>query len=288
MKMMIPLFANNPIASGVRSNLLLYFYLGLTCCLVCYKSFAQAESAKPSTEPLPSVSNVLNAYISALGGKNKLLQVQSRKLVGSLEISDFGLNATAVIEEKPPYFRKMTIQLPGSGRLTEIFTDSHGWTHSPGTGLVVKSKDEIAFHRRINGFYRDLKLDEIYESLEIKGLWNIQGEPCYMLECKTATDVSDLLYFSKITGLLLRQDQSNPSSDGVSKFSVYYDEYLKVEGALYPSKIRVQPPFGGVILFEVENVIPNAPIDVTAFQQPGNVTGSNSNEDSSQSVQPES
>lgn len=217
---------------------------------------------------MPSVNQVLNAYVNALGGKSRLLSVQSRKRSGSIEISDFGLKSPAVIEEKMPYFRKLSIDLPGQGSVTEVFTEAKGWVINNPDGIKYKKPEEVAFHRRINGFYRELQLSNIYNQLEVKGIWNVQGEHCYLLECKSDLPEPDLLYFSKQSGLLLRQDQTGSTEDETAQFSVFYEEYRSFDGILYPTRIRVQPPFGGVIRFQINEIIPNAELSQDAFEEP--------------------
>lgn len=228
-----------------------------------------SEESGPNTlEPLPSVNQILSSYISALGGKSRLLSIKSRKLSGSIEISDFGLKSTAVIEEKVPFFRKMHVDMPGQGSVTEVFTEANGWVFSAAGGIKYKDPDEVAFHRRINGFYRELELSSIYKQMAVKGIWNIQGEPCYLVECKSDLSEPDLLYFSKQSGLLLRQDQTSSSDDELTQFSIFYEEYRSFEGVLYPTKIRVQPPFGGAIRFQINEIIPNAELNLDAFKEP--------------------
>lgn len=244
------------------------FSLGLSRPVCGLAQVSDLEEKSATSEALPSVNQVLNSYVTALGGKSRLLSIQSRKLIGSIEISDFGLKSPAVIEEKMPYFRKLSVDLPGQGSVTEVFTEAKGWVISAATGVKFKDSKEVAFHRRINGFYRELQLSNIYNQLEVKGLWSVQGEPCYLLECKSELSEPDLLYFSKQSGLLLRQDQSSSTDGSITQFSIFYEEYKSFGGVLYPTKIRVQPPFGGVIRFQIDEIIPNAELSLDTFKEP--------------------
>lgn len=216
----------------------------------------------------PTAEEIFERYAQSLGGKSRLEAISTRVVSGSLEITDFGIKAKAVIEEKAPYFRKFSLQSPGLGETLEVYTENQGWIKSPSQGVVQKSVEELRLNKRINGFYRDLNFEKIYKSFSVKELAKSQNEDVFVVECTSEIGEVDRLYFSANSGLLVREEPFSVAQDGDSIFTIYYEEYGNFNGISYPSKIRVQPPFGGIILFDVEQISFDKPIEDSYFSKP--------------------
>jgi hypothetical protein len=216
----------------------------------------------------PTVEEIFERYEQSLGGKSRLEAISTRVVSGALEITDFGIRAKALIEEKAPYFRKFSLQAPGLGETLEVYSENQGWIKSPSQGVVQKSTEELRLNKRINGFHRDLNLENIYQSFSVKELTKSQNEEVYVVECTSEIGEVDRLYFSVNSGLLVREEPFRVAQDGDSVFTIYYEEYGSLNGIRYPSKIRVQPPFGGIIRFDVEEISFDKPIEDSYFSKP--------------------
>lgn len=247
----------------------------ILCLLLLPLAVLAQESAKielgsedDSSAKLPTAEDIFDRYAQSLGGKDKLMAIQSRVVSGSVEITDFGIKANAIIEEKAPYFRKFSFLAPGLGESVEIYTENQGWIKSPNLGVVQKSTEELRLNKRINGFYRDVSFQKIYQSFSVTELTQAQNEDVYVVECISGNGEVDRLYFSVNSGLLIKEEPYSVAQGGNSNFAIYYEEYDILNGISYPSKIRVQPPFGGVIRFEVEQINFDKPIQDSYFSKP--------------------
>lgn len=229
---------------------------------------AETSSEIGTKSNLPPAPEIFERYAQSLGGKNRLKAISTRVVIGSLEITDFGIKAKAVIEEKAPFFRKFSFQAPGLGETLEVYTENQGWIKSPSQGVVQKSATELRLNKRINGFYRDLNFENIYQSFSVQELAKSQNEDVYLVECASETGEIDRLYFSVNSGLLVREEPFSVTPDGNSIFTIYYEEYGSFNGITYPSKISIQPPFGGIIRFDVEQISFDKPIEDSYFSKP--------------------
>ena len=229
---------------------------------------AETSSGNGIKSNLPPATEIFERYAQSLGGKNRLKAINTRVVSGSIDITDFGIRAKAVIEEKAPFFRKFSLQAPGLGETLEIYTENQGWIKSPSQGVVQKSAAELRLNKRINGFYRDLNFENIYKSFSVQELAKSQNEDVYLVECTSGAGEIDRLYFSVSSGLLVREEPFSVAQDGNSKFTIYYEEYGSFNGISYPSKITVQPPFGGIIRFDVEQISFDEPIEDSYFSRP--------------------
>src|SRR5262249_45845056 len=135
---------------------LLIIFLGLTLSI---SVLAQAAPEKPATKAAEggadvSVDQVLDKYISALGGKDALMKVKSRSAKGTFEIAAMGLSAPAEIYAKAPNSVVLIINVPGLGTIQQGYNGSTGWSQDPQTGLRDITGAELASIKREAEFYR--------------------------------------------------------------------------------------------------------------------------------------
>ena len=113
-----------------------------------------------------------------------------------------------------------------------------------------------------------MNFESIYQSFSVKELTKSQNEDVYVVECTSEIGEVDKLYFSVNSGLLVREEPFSVAQDGDSTFTIYYEKYSHFNGIFYPSKIRVQPPFGGIIRFDVEQISFDKPMEDSYFSKP--------------------
>ncbi len=104
---------------------------------------AAAAGTRPAplaaqTTPLPTVDQVLEKYLVAIGGRAALEKITSAHLQGTLEIPDFQINGTIDIVQKAPNKVLQTVSLTGTGMQAvqrEGFDGTVGWADDPQGGL---------------------------------------------------------------------------------------------------------------------------------------------------------
>jgi zinc protease len=236
-------------------------------------SHGQASPTQPTGAVAPTVDQVLDQFVQAIGGKAALQKLSSRVIKGTVEMASMGLSLTWESYSKAPAKQLSVIETPLIGTVLEGCNGKIAWSKNPMTGLTEKTSEELAKACRDADFYRDLNLKTIYANLTPKGLEKVGGEDAYVLEAKPSAGSLERLYFNTKTGLLVRQDSEIETATGKTKAQVYPEDYRTIDGIKVPFNMRIiadvpnQPQTTVTIKFlEVKH---NVPVDDAKFDKPG-------------------
>ena len=121
------------------------------------------------TPTLPTVDQVIEKYVTAVGGRAALEKLTSVRTQGTIEISDFQITGTIEIVQKAPDKMLQTANLSGIGLQREGFDGTIGWSEEPQSGLRQKAGAELADAKRGALFPRELKLKQQYPTMTVTG-----------------------------------------------------------------------------------------------------------------------
>ena len=82
---------------------------------------AKPDADKKPAGPMPTVDQVLENYVKAIGGKDAFMKVTSRVEKGTLEIAAMGVNAPIEMYSKAPSKSYFFLEIPSYGVITEGF-----------------------------------------------------------------------------------------------------------------------------------------------------------------------
>ena len=239
--------------------------------------FAQKPSAKrkaktPNAKPtaaakLPTVREILDRYVQALGGRAALEKIQTRAMKGTVEISPMGVKGTTESYAAAPDKFYTRMNLGGIGEILDSFDGKTAWTVNPLQGNRDKTGDELAQTKLNANFHRELNFDKLYPKMDFKGIEKIGDKEVYVIAAEPTGLETQTFYFDKQTGLLLREDVTAVSPEGKIPTKNYYEDYREIDGIKMPFKTRsVLPQFELVMtLTEVKN---GAKIDDSLFVKP--------------------
>jgi hypothetical protein len=211
--------------------------LGLACLLAL--SALQVFAQEP-----PTVDDVVNRFLEAEGGRDRIEAIQTRVATGTVSIPAFGLDGTFEIVVAPPNmvtrvdFTAMNI-VSRSG-----VADGVAWQIDPTTGASILTGAD-AFALRLQAAIDPiLSWHDYFESAEVVGEATVAGHDTYQVVFH-AEDGADLeLDFDKSTGLIMRQ----LLTQGAYSTSTDLDDYRAEDGILLPHTIHPVAPEGELIL----------------------------------------
>jgi len=218
-----------------------------------------------------TAEQVLDKYIQAVGGAQKLAALTSFVAKGTIEGYD-------TYHEKVPYEiygkaprQLTTIEHGQNGDTTATFDGREGWLASvekpvrllpllPGSELDgAKIDAELWFPGGIKQALTDWKAGFPVGTLEDKEITIIQG---------TAAGKSRIkLFFDSESGLLLRQLRYSDTPVGTVRIQVDYSDYRDVAGVKMPFHSVVTWTDGQTII-ELSEIQPNAAVDAARFAKP--------------------
>src|SRR5215216_871219 len=120
------------------------------------------------TATVPTVDQILDRYVQAIGGKAAVEKLKTRVMKGLLIAP--GGSAPIEIYEKAPNKSLVIINSPVSGISQNGFDGSAAWSQNPQRGLREMSGPEVENFKREYNLQRGIKLKELYPKMTVKGI----------------------------------------------------------------------------------------------------------------------
>ena len=221
----------------------------------------------------PSADQILDKYIQALGGAQRLAGVKSFIASGtSVGYEGLGGGGQFLICGKAPDQRMVQIVFkdhPERGDSTRAYNGSAGWIKSP-RGLL--GEYELA-GSELDGLRLDAQLafpgqiKQVLTNLRAGNPDSINGSDVDVVQGTGPRGVLATLYFDKQSGLLVRLVRYGRSPVGRVPVQSDYSEYRDVGGVKFPFKYTFSW-LDGRDAFQLTEVKTNVPIDPAMFGKP--------------------
>jgi len=235
--------------------------------LVLLAGLTAAVAQTTPQAALPSVDQVLDKYVKAIGGKAAFEKLTSRVSKGTLEMAQLPGPAAEEIYAKAPNKQYMVTDLSSFGQARRGFNGAVGWEDNPQNGMRDITGPELAEMKRDADFYRAIKLRELYPKMTVKGKESVNGHDAYVVEATPPEGAAETLYFDADSGLLVRSVRETGGPNGNATLDITFDDYREVDGIKLPFVMHFSlGDFTFVIkLSEVKH---NVPIDDAKFDKP--------------------
>lgn len=221
-------------------------------------AFLRADAAEMSAQ------QVLDKALSALGGKEKLEQIQTRVAKGKLEVS--GLSGSYELWAKSPDKLKVSLDL-GVVKQEQGYDGTVGWIKR--TSVVEQKGNDLQRMKRSAIFQPLLYYPASNTPVSFKGTETVNGTEAYILEFSPEGGSPEQFYFAAQTGLLIREVRQLPAreGDGTEEFIIDYADYREVDGVKVPYSITQTRP-GQVLTVQFDSYSLNSPVSDDLFQNP--------------------
>ncbi len=241
----------------------LYFLLGALACLLPTVRAAEAVAGEQ-----PSVAQILDRYVEATGGRAALEKLRTRVMKGNVEVTALGASGQFSARSKVPDRQVSVIDFSGFGSIREGFDGTNAWTAAPLQGTRLKTGSELARVRRSLVFPRELKLESVYDRLEVRGPAKVNEEEAWLVEAFPKEGKPDRLYFGRKTGLLLREETSVTSVLGEMNFRIDLGDYRVVDGVKVAFLMKVPEPAEMGLQIRLTSVQHNVEMQDAEFAPP--------------------
>ncbi len=234
--------------------------------------FAAATVLAQGTPPAktsgdPTVDQILEKYVAALGGKAAIQKLNSRVGKGTFEAPDQNASGTFETYAKAPNKTASVVDVPGFGQFLQGFDGSTGWAVAPGAGARTMEGQELSSASRSAEFYQAIKLRELYPKLTLKGKEKVGSHETYVVEGEPGDGTLRRIYFDTSTWLIVRSDIERDTPQGRATFESDLDDYRAVDDVKVPFSIRQVTPQLTLFL-KFEEIHHNVPIEDSKFAPP--------------------
>ncbi len=220
---------------------------------------ANAAETK-SAEALPTLEQVLEKYVQAIGGQSAVQAATSRIMKGTIAAPSIDAKGTIEIYAKAP-----------NKQLTEMASSVLGASRTGFNGVTAwededsEVKELTVFPKREADFYFPLNMRELYPRLELKGQEKLGNREAYRLEAPRNGNPKRW-YFDTNTGLLLRTEVRNAEGNLLNRED--YEDYRAIDGIQIPLTTRQIDADELEIIIKFSEVKHNVPLDDAKFEKP--------------------
>jgi photosynthetic reaction center cytochrome c subunit len=226
--------------------------------------------AGPSPAPspaMPTVDDILNKYVGAIGGQAAIDKLKTRVMKGTITTAN-GQTLTYEIAQAAPD-RAYEMFVAQRGAMERAVNGNTGWEKNP-QGVRDLAGQQLADLKVSLQLFRNLKLKEQYVSLRLGRKDKIGDREVYVMTGTTADKKRERLYFDAENGLLLRRITYNETMVGIIPEQTDFEDYRDVEGVKLPftiklSTVDVGNPSATRTFTEIKV---NVPVDDSKFNKP--------------------
>ena len=226
----------------------------------------EASKAK-ATAAEPTVDQILDKYVQAIGGRQAVEKITSRVTKGTFEVSSMGLKGEIELYVKAPNKTLRVQNLSGVGEILDGFDGKIAWSQNPMMGLREKDGAELAAIVRSSDIHASLKTRQLYPKLELKGKEKVGNRETYAILATPAEGGPVKMYFDVETGLIARTDLDLDTPQGQVHIETTLDDYREVDGLKMPFTMRQESPMGSAVI-KLTEVKHNVAIDDAKFNKP--------------------
>lgn len=242
-------------------------------------SMAVYYNALPTDEPdeilrqapgAPSPDQVLDKYIQALGGIQRLASLTSFIARGTyLAYGESEKRPVEIFAKAPD--QRTTIVHTLSGNSTTTYDGRAGWIAMP------EAYSPLPVSALTGSELEGARLDAVlsFPAGVKQALTNWRGampatlgdRDVQVIQGSSAGGFPVKLYFDEDSGLILRQVRYTETPIGRNSWQIDYDDYREVAGVKMPFRWTVLWQ-SGQATFELTDVQPNVPVDASTFVRP--------------------
>jgi len=206
---------------------------------------AGAQDA-PASPPLPTVQQVMDRYVSALGGHDAIFRHKSMTIREKLEVPTQGLHLDRVVyygEGK----RYEELALPGGGQYQAGYDGTTAWESSTSSGPALVKGDEAKSQVRDSDMYYPARILDYFSSMQVVDRAEFEGHTCYHLKGTNKWGQVNEHFYDTTTGLLAGYRFNSAWRGGPGEESEVFSDYKPYDGWLIPMRVEHKQPKGSLI-----------------------------------------
>lgn len=242
------------------------FALAIATLILAICAGAQVARA-PSAPAAPTVDQIIDLYIAAMGGRATSGKITSRVSLGKIEVPSMNLSGTVMIHEKAPNKLLQVVVINGNA-FRQGFDGTNAWTDDPADGLRVLSGIQLAEAKRDADFFHPLHLHTIYPNMTLAGKEKVGNHDAYVVQGTAAGENEpDKMYFDVDSGMAVRLVSHRHTPDGEANVQEDFSDYRRVDGLEIPFTIE-QTGGSAEFTIHVTEIHHGVNLDDSEFVQP--------------------
>jgi photosynthetic reaction center cytochrome c subunit len=227
---------------------------------------ARSSSSKAQRLPmnLPTVDQLLDRYVAALGGVAAIEKISSRVEKGAATVQ--GKTVSVEVFAQSPDKWALVRHFP-EGSSVAAFDGKMGWIGIPGQPTRGMHPGAVEAARIAADLQFPLRVQQMFPELHVEYPEKVGEREAYVLLGIRDGRPATKFYFDEPSGFLLRVIRYEESPLGLNPSEVDYADYREVDGVQVPHRMTLSEP-GDSSTIQLEEVRQNVPIDASRFVRP--------------------
>jgi predicted Zn-dependent peptidase len=184
-----------------------------------------------------TAEKVVEGYIKAIGGAEKLKSVTDQKMKMSTEMQGMTIEMESV--QKAPDKVLITVSMGGNVMQKQVFDGERGMATAMGqsTELTGSKLDEMRLQAKM---FPELDYSDGEYQTELLEVEDLAGKPAYKLQVTSPSGTSVTEFYDVASGLKVRTLTTQETQMGPMTISANYDDYRDVDGIKIPFTLKQQ------------------------------------------------
>ncbi len=224
------------------------------------------ESAAPQLPAnLPTVSQLIDNYVRALGGSAAIEKITTRVEKGSATFH--GQPQSVEIFTQSPDKLSVVRHMSDGGSFVTTLDGQEGWSSAPGRPAHEMHEADVAAAHMDADLQFPLHIQQLFPELRPEYPEKIADRDAYLILAIRAGQPPVRLYFDEQSGLLVRMIRYAETPLGRNPTQIDYADYRDVDGVQVPFRVTTSQP-GNTSSIQFDSVQQNVPIDPAKFAKP--------------------
>lgn len=185
---------------------------------------------------------VFDSYVEAIGGREVIENVETLKIVGTMNIPSMNMSANVLMIQKAPNLFYSEQNIPGMGKMVQAYDGKVGWANDSMQGFRPLVGEELELLLEENSVHSDLLLAERYASAEVIENPTAEGLIVVKATRKINGNVDTLNFDSKTRFLTSLEAVEDMGPQGSIPVKVLLLDYQEFDGIKSPRKLVMENP----------------------------------------------
>ena len=214
--------------------------IGMALILIIVLALSQVQAVASNNGPdsngdkqsrTPTVSQVIERFLRAVGGRAAWLKIKTQYAAGTIEVPVVGDKGTYEVYTKAPT-KSLVVMRFANGEIRSGFDGQRGWSQTQQGRAQYDPPAKQAASKRDNDFHKYQHFWQHFPNARVVGTEEVEGAKAYVVEATPAGEkLPERLYFNVSTGLLVRRDTISEDNQGKQTTEIqYYDDYREIDG----------------------------------------------------------
>ena len=205
-----------------------------------------------AAQDLPDASEVVDRYVQAMGGRDRLLAHQNSRSAGSFSMPAAGMSGQLVVLSAPGRVLQR-VDIEGYGSSVSGYNGEVGWSMDPNLGPRLLEGKELEALKEGATIEAALRSAEAYDVRETMERTEMNGEPCYKVRFVSKAGRETVDCFSTETGLRVGTTAAQETPMGELEVVTLFSDYQAFDGIPTPTRIT-QQIYGNEQLLTIDSV----------------------------------